>query len=125
MSVPAVTPIVDNEFVARSEVDGPRVRLHLWGNADMRAKDHLDRFLAAVDDRAVADATEEVVVDLRELVFMNSSCLKAVVTWLGRIQDRAAPQRYRVKFLKEPAAHWQVRSLHALAAFAPEIVRVE
>ena len=125
MSVPAVTPIVDNEFMARSELDGARLRLHLWGNADMRAKEPLDRFLAAVDDRAVANATEEVVVDLRELVFMNSSCLKAVVTWLGRIQERATPQRYHVRFLKEPAAHWQVRSLHALVAFAPEIVRVE
>jgi hypothetical protein len=125
MSVPAVKPIEDSEFVARSELDGTRMRLHLWGNADMRAKDPLDKFLGAVDDRAVADAAEEVVVDLRELVFMNSSCLKAVVTWLGRVQDRPSSKRYRVRFLKEPAAHWQVRSLHALAAFAPEIVRVE
>src|SRR4029077_6174422 len=70
MSVPAVKPIEDSEFAARSELDGVRLRLHLWGNADMRAKDPLDRFLTAVDDRAVANATEEVVVDLRELVFM-------------------------------------------------------
>jgi len=125
MSVQAVKPIEDSEFIARGELDGARLRLHLWGNADMRAKDPLDKFLGAVDDRAVADAAEEVVVDLRELVFMNSSCLKAVVTWLGRVQDRPTAQRYRVRFLKEPAAHWQVRSLHALASFAPEIVRVE
>lgn len=125
MSVPAVAPIEDTEFAAHSELDGARLRLHLWGNADMRAKDPLDRFLLAVDDRALANAAEEVVVDLRELVFMNSSCLKAVVTWLGRIQDRGVSHRYRVRFLREPAAHWQVRSLNALEAFAPEIVRVE
>ena len=125
MSAPAVTPIEDAEFAARSELDGARLRLHLWGNADMRAKGPLDTFLGAVDTRAVADATEEVVVDLRELVFMNSSCLKAMVTWLGKVQERPPTQRYRVRFLKEPAAHWQVRSLHALVAFAPDIVQVE
>src|SRR5262245_9803906 len=100
MSVPAVKPIEDPEFVARGELDGARRRLHLWGKADMRANDPLDKCLGAVDDRALADAAEEVVVDLRELVFMNSSCLKAVVTWLGRVQDRPTAQRYRVRFLK-------------------------
>jgi hypothetical protein len=121
----AVAPIDDAEFRARSMVEGRRLVLHFWGNADMRAKSPLDAFLAAADGKACAAAVEEVVVDLRELVFMNSSCLKALVTWLATVQERPAAERYLIRFLKEPAAHWQVRSLHALAAFAPDIVQIE
>jgi hypothetical protein len=56
---------------------------------------------------------------------MNSSCLKALVTWLSNVQRRPATQQYKIRFLQEPAAHWQMRSLGALAAFAPGIVQVE
>jgi hypothetical protein len=115
----------EGEFEARSEIDGARVTLHLLGNADLLAKDRLAAFLGAADDEAVAAAVPEVVADLRELAFMNSSCLKTLVAWIGKVQDRPAPERYLIRFLKEPAAHWQTRSLDVLATLAPGIVHVE
>jgi hypothetical protein len=118
-------PIEDAEFTATGQFEGARLTLRLWGNADLRAKERLDVFLEAADRQSMAAAVKEVVVDFRELVFMNSSCLKALVTWLGKVQDRAADQQYAIRFLKEPAAHWQMRSLHALAAFAGDILTIE
>jgi hypothetical protein len=56
---------------------------------------------------------------------MNSCCLKALVTWLGKVQERPSEEQYRVLFMKDPAAHWQARSLHALVAFAPGMIRIE
>jgi hypothetical protein len=73
----------------------------------------------------VEAAVQEVVVDFRRLDFMNSSCLKALVTWLGKVQERPIAEQYQVVFLKAPAAHWQARSLHALVTFAPSMIRVE
>jgi hypothetical protein len=115
----------DGEFEAHSEIDGERFTLHLEGNADLRAKDRLAEFLGAADDEAVAAAFPEVFADLRALQFMNSSCLKTLVAWIGKVQNRPAPQRYLIRFLREPAALWQTRSLTVLATLAPEIVQLE
>jgi hypothetical protein len=118
-------PFDNTEFAAHSEREGSRLNVHLWGNADLRAKEALDALMVSIDQEATSAPVDEVVVNLRELVFMNSSCLKALVTWLSNVQRRPPTQQYKIRFLREPAAHWQVRSLGALAAFAPGIVQVE
>jgi hypothetical protein len=118
-------PIEEPDFTATGQFEEKRLALRLWGNADMRVKTRLDVFLDAADRQSVAAGVTEVVVDFRELVFMNSSCLKALVTWLGRVQDRTPDKRYAIRFLKEPAAHWQRRSFAALSAFAGEVLRIE
>jgi hypothetical protein len=122
---PGIEPIKDDEFGARGLLEGRRVHLHLWGNADLRVKDRLDTFLRQADKLSVEAAVQEVVVDFLRLDFMNSSCLKALVTWLGKVQERPIAEQYGVVFLKNPAAHWQSRSLHALATFAPSMIRIE
>jgi hypothetical protein len=119
-----LNPIEEPDFTATGQFEGTRLAMRLWGNADMRVKTRLDVFLDEADRQSVAANVTEVVVDFRELVFMNSSCLKALVTWLGRVQDRPVDQRYAVRFLKEPAAHWQKRSFNALSAFANEILTI-
>jgi hypothetical protein len=118
-------PIEAPDFTATGRFEEARLALRLWGHADLGAKTSLDRFLDAADRQSVAAGVKEVVVDFRELVFMNSSCLKALVTWLNRVQDRPADQRYSIRFLKEPDALWQTRSFRALTAFAGAILTVE
>jgi hypothetical protein len=120
-----IDPIKDDEFAAAGALEDGRVTLRFWGNADLRVKDRLDVFLRQADRQALDAGVPEVVVDLQRLDFMNSCCLKALVTWLGKVQDRPAGEQYRVLFLKDPAAHWQARSLHALVAFAPGMIRIE
>ena len=120
-----LAPIEEADFTATGQFDGTQLAMRLWGNADMRVKARLDAFLDEADRSSIAAGVKEVVVDFRELVFMNSSCLKALVTWLGRVQDRPADQRYAIRFLKEPAAHWQKRSFNALHAFANEVLTIE
>ena len=65
----------------------------------------------------------EVVADFRELVFMNSSCLKEFVRWIAQVEER--DEHYRIRFLSDPDAQWQSRSLQALRAFAPNLVTIE
>jgi hypothetical protein len=125
MSTMAVAPIESTEFRATIQPQGNTLQLYMWGNADLRVKDALDDFLTKVDGQAKTGPVDEVVVDLRELLFMNSSCLKALVTWLSAVQRKPQPEQYKIRFLRQPDAHWQVRSLGALAAFAPGIVQVE
>jgi hypothetical protein len=118
-------PIQEPDFRATGIFDDTRLDVWLWGNADHRGNTVLDGFLRAADGRAVAAGVKEVVVDFRELVFMNSSCLKALVTWLRRVQEHSPEQRYAIRFVHDPQAHWQMRSFSALAAFGRGVLTIE
>jgi hypothetical protein len=119
-----ITGIKDTEFEATAAVDGEALVMRLWGNADLRVNAPLGPFLDSVDDEAKRNHMGEVVADFRELVFMNSSCLKEFVRWIAQVDERA-DNHYRIRFLSDPTAQWQSRSLQALRAFAPSLVTIE
>ena len=116
--------IKDAEFEASAAVDGDALVVRMWGNADLRVNGPLGPFLDSVDDEVRRHKLGEVVADLRELVFMNSSCLKEMVRWIVHIEERGGGP-YRVRFLSDPAAQWQTRNLEALRSFAPSLVSID
>jgi len=97
----------------------------LAGDANMNAVDQLGHSLTDVHGKAVLAGASEVVVDLRQLEFMNSACFKKIVTWITRVEEVEAGARYRIRFLSNPKIHWQRRSLHALHMFAIDLVSVD
>ncbi len=98
--------------------------LHLSGTADLRVTDVISSVLTTVHAKALELASQKVVVDLRELEFMNSSCFKSFVKWVTDVQELPPPQ-YRIRFLSNPAMLWQRRSLHALSCFAADLITIE
>src|SRR3954471_2386767 len=123
MAAVQITGIKDTEFEATAAVDGHALVMRLWGNADLRVNGPLGPFLDSIDDEARRQRMGEVVADFRELVFMNSSCLKEFVRWIAQVEERG--DHYRIRFLSDPDAHWQARSLQALRAFAPNLVTID
>jgi hypothetical protein len=105
--------------------DGERLALALGGSAETEALASLHQILSGLHEEALRTAMKAVVVDLRGLEFASSSCLKAFVTWLQRVQELEDANRYAVVFRSEPKHAWQRRSLGALAAFAAGVVQIE
>jgi hypothetical protein len=103
---------------------GESLHLLIEGDANMDAVDEIGRVLDEVHDSARREPAGTVVVDVRNLEFMNSSCFKKFVTWIGQVQELAA-EGYKVRFLSNAKMHWQRRSLHVLQCFAPDLVAVE
>jgi hypothetical protein len=101
------------------------VHVRLLGDANMNAVDRLGQALVEVHGQAVRTTASEVIVDLRQLEFMNSACFKKIVTWITRVEEVDAASRYRIRFLSNATIHWQRRSLHALQMFAIDLVSVE
>lgn len=104
--------------------DGAEFRVELEGTADYAALAALEMIADRTHGEAVRLDARRVVVDLRRVEFMSSSCFKAVVGWIARIQDLPANDRYQVEFVAAAAHRWQRRSLHALQCFAEELVSV-
>jgi len=113
------------DFSASLTEEGQTIHLRLTGNADMKAKESLDALLPRAHERALEQSAREVVIDMRHLEFMNSSCFKSFVTWISAAQELTTAKQYRMKFLSAPEMLWQRRSLHALRCFAVDIITIE
>jgi hypothetical protein len=119
-----IDPVRELDFLADATMGEGTLEATVSGNADLNVRLALDRFLSSVHREARLNNVREVTVDLRSLDFMNSSCLKSLVTWVTQIQDLPRGQQYRVTFLSSPTLYWQKRSLHALSCLANDIVSV-
>ena len=102
-----------------------RIRVKLHGTADVRALAHLEQLAPKLHDEVLRLGMKDVVIDVTTLEFMNSSCMKTFVTWIGLDQQLEPAQQYRIHFVSNPEIHWQRRSLHALSRFAADLVTVE
>jgi anti-anti-sigma factor len=115
------TPVLAAEAAVAEAVVTARFR----GTADVEAKPALDIYVQALHEEARRLVASKVVVDFRELEFMNSSSFKVFVTWLAQVQELPADQQYRIHFVSNPSMHWQRRSLAALSCFAVNLVTIE
>ena len=111
-------------FVIVPEDGQAKLTLRFKGVADMSSIAPLDDYLRTVHREAKLTGVQTVVVDFKELEFMNSSCFKCFVEWLGTVQDLPEAERYKVIFESNRDMHWQRRSLNALRCFAMDVVTV-
>jgi len=114
-----------NRFSASVECRDRRVLVRLVGTADLDVKKTLDEFLARLHETAQTSNATEVVVDFRDLKFMNSSCLKGLVAWICAVQELPPQLRYHVVLVSSPEMRWQRRSLRALWSLATDLVTIQ
>lgn len=99
-------------------------RLH--GTADTESRPGLEHYMSELHKEAARLRLSKVVVDLRNLEFMNSSSFKVFITWLGQVKELPADAQYQIHVLSNPNTHqWQRRSLAALSCFAVDLVTIE
>jgi hypothetical protein len=115
----------ENDFAAQATANERGILVSLAGTADLTVKVQLDHFLREVHTEAQRCLVEEVTVDVRQLEFMNSSCLKSFVWWISTVQEQLGDGKYRIVFVSSPSVYWQRRSLNALACLANEIITIQ
>jgi hypothetical protein len=97
------------------------IQVALSGTCDRESLPHLAPFLRGLHDEALRLSVRRVVVDCESLYFMNSSAIKCLVTWIGRLKAIPAEHRYSVQFRINKRLAWQQRTLAAVTRFAPDI----
>ena len=136
MNPVTVEPIREVDLHADAAVAGPRILVRLAGSADLNLKARLDRFITDVHALAVGNKSEDVLVDLRSLDFLSSSCLSSFVTWVARLDEKNRDRddktqakedqhRYRIVLRANLSQRWQRRSLPALVSFGAGYVTLE
>jgi hypothetical protein len=122
MSTLGLEAALSDGFQARPTLEGSRLDIAFSGTGDMNAIEILASYLPRVHAEALRLSVHEVRCDLRQLVFMNSSCFKSFVVWIDTV--KSAPIAYKIEFLTDPSLHWQRRSLEALRRLAVNIVSI-
>ena len=114
----------DQGFEASADLHERTLTLHFKGSAELHICDALGPLLTQAHQEALRLGATEVQVDLEQLQFITSSCLKRFVTWLGQLKG-SAQKPYAIRFVLNPRFHWQKASLAALKNFAPEVVTLQ
>lgn len=112
------------ELAGTIRTDSDAVTLTLTGTADAEAESGLGELLGRVHAESQRAGAPEVVVDLRQLEFMNSSCFRSFITWFTALRRLPPEQHYRITVRASAAMHWQSRSLPALRHFGGELVEL-
>jgi hypothetical protein len=108
-------------IVSDENADKPRVTL--TGTGDAAAVQSLDEYLVRLHEQLRARKSAGVLVDVTQLSFMNSSCIKAFASWIHDVDTSDAPYSVRLRF--NPGLRWQKRTLDTLTRLAPRIVQLE
>jgi anti-anti-sigma factor len=101
------------------------IDVRLAGTADTEVRAQLDEYIKQLHAEAVRLRVPAVVIDLRQLEFMNSSSLKVFVSWLAQLRELEPSTQYKVRIRSNPNLLWQRRSLAALSCFAIDLVTIE
>src|SRR3954468_24437352 len=89
--VAGIAPVREEEFSAALVVEAGKTTAVFSGCADIPVKTPLDRFLRQVHDEACRRGVQDVTADLRDLEFMDSSCLKTLVWWVLTVNESSCP----------------------------------
>jgi anti-anti-sigma regulatory factor len=100
-----------------------RLILKLAGTFDMTSAHTLQVYLEKVATLARESRLNEVVIDVVDVYYLGSSCIKSFVTLTVGLQNGTAGLLLRI--VTNPRLDWQERAFSVLSRIAPQRVIVE
>ncbi|XXX72912.1 hypothetical protein WMF30_35220 [Sorangium sp. So ce134] len=122
MSTLRVEPVVTDSFGAEPALREDTLSVRLTGTGDMAAVAPLGFFLKEIQAEALRLRVGAVEFDVRALYFLNSSCLKALISFISSVAGQGL--KCKVAFVTDARLGWQRRSLTALERMSPELVTI-
>ena len=115
----------DDGFSIELKTSGGSMTLRLSGEADRGAVPRLQDYVERLHAQLQRLRAREVLVDLRDLAFMNSSCFRVLIHWVVEITKLKPDARYRLILRHDPDVLWQRQSYLSLQGFAPDVVSLQ
>jgi hypothetical protein len=102
------------------------VRLHFVGDIDPENSfSPLNTFFDHFHEKAIKSDIEQVEVDFRDLIFINSSGFRTFIKWIMRITQLPEEKKYKLKIIYSKEKKWMERGLNVLMYLAPGLVNLE
>ncbi|AUX24341.1 hypothetical protein SOCEGT47_048780 [Sorangium cellulosum] len=123
MSSFKVEPVVTDSFGIEAALRDDRLVVKLTGTGDMAAAGPLGAYLKTLQGEVIGRSLRAIELDVKALYFLNSSCLKAFVSFIGGLASQGV--KSKIRFITDARLGWQRRSLTALERMSPELVSIE
>jgi len=117
-------PLALEGFSIKPSLTASSMMFEFTGSADMDARIGFSQFVTDAHAEAERLHVTEVILDVHELQFINSVCLKSLIKWLDFVLNMPSHRRYTLQFLVNPRLRWQDRSISALQRMAPSSVQI-
>lgn len=111
-------PLTREGYSIVPKLDGRRLLVKLSGTFDMTSATTLQSYLEAVQDEARRLKTLELVIDVSEVYYLGSSCIKSFVSLTVGLKHGTAGMLLRL--LVNPRLDWQERAFSVLSRVAPD-----
>ncbi|WP_437730453.1 hypothetical protein [Sorangium sp. So ce1335] len=122
MSSLRVEPVVTDSFGIEPALRDDTLSIKLSGTGDMAAAPSLGICLKALQAEVMRLSINLVEFDVRALYFLNSSCLKAFISFIFAVAGQG--MKCKVQFITDARLGWQRRSLTALERMSPDSVSI-
>ena len=121
MSREPINPLKTEGLYIIPQADDDNVmRVVMSGAVEMRDPgDVLNPYWNAIDEQARDRSLKRVVLDVRDLNFMNSSGILTLVRWITRLKNEPS---YQLVLEYDRNVTWQRTSIPTLAKLAPAAV---
>lgn len=121
-----IQPVSDERVSVSVSNENDELILTFKGNVDMeKPANLLDPLFNQTHEFVLEGKLDHVVIDFRELAFMNSSGIKAVAKWIMKQTGTPPAEQYRIIIKHDKKITWQMTSLPTLTFLLPGIVKVE
>lgn len=123
MSREPINPLKTEGLYIIPQLDDEGLRVVMSGAVEMRDPgETLNPYWSSIDEQARARSLKKVVLDLRDVNFMNSSGILTLVRWITKLKTQAADQAYQLVLEYDRNVTWQRTSVPTLAKLAPSAV---
>lgn len=107
----------------RASLSGDGNVITLRGEIDQQnPKSFLAPFFEQVHAAAEAEDLREVKVDIRALIFLNSSAVKELIGWVLKRNRLPPGKKYVIEFIYDSSILWQRVTLPSLSQLDPDFV---
>ena len=79
-------------------------------------------FFDDVHTHITSKKIKEIIIDIKNLVFLNSSGIKEFVSWILKVEVLPKEKLYKLGFVGNKNKIWQQFSLETLKLLSPEII---
>jgi hypothetical protein len=104
-------------------MDGETVIIKMRGNGDMEAAPILSRYVSVLHGHAHRLKAKTIRVEVGDLYFLNSSCLKSFASLVALDTQLPPDDRYKIIFCI--GLPWQRRTFEALRILGRGLVAIE
>lgn len=106
------------------KIEGQNLKIN--GNIELEdPSELLSPFFNSLHNTILEEKLNKIVVDIKELSYLNSSGIRELVGWIMKLDELPDEKKYSIHFLCCYKNHWQETSISTLEFLNPNYITKE